>query len=125
MSQEMLISIYDEIVKVRQLLEMTVKDKFEKELEKILTTKERKIVWALSDGLTDTKTIAKKAGISQRAVQLAVKDLQIADFLVVEKRGYPRRKFDYVPPEWKYKAKKEGKQLEQGAKGAEGNLSQA
>jgi DNA-binding HxlR family transcriptional regulator len=108
MSQEMLINIYDEIVKVRQLLEMTVKDKFEKELEKILTTKERKMVWALSDGLTDTKAIAKKAGISQRAVQRTVKELQIAEFLVVERRGYPRRKFNYVPYKWTYKTKGEG-----------------
>jgi DNA-binding HxlR family transcriptional regulator len=110
MSQEMLMSIYDEIVKVRQLLEMTLKDKIEKELEKILTTKERKMVWALSDGLMDTKTIAKKAGVSQRAVQQTVKDLQIADFLVVERRGYPKRKFNYVPYDWTPKTKNGGTQ---------------
>jgi DNA-binding HxlR family transcriptional regulator len=107
MSQEMLMNIYNEIVKVRQLLEMTVKDKIEKELEKILTTKERKIVWALSDGFTDTKAIAKTAGISQRSVQRTVKELQVADFLVVERRGYPRRKFNYVPYDWTQKVKEE------------------
>jgi FixJ family two-component response regulator len=105
----MLMNIYDEIVKVRQLLEITVKEKLEKELEKILTTKERKMVWAFSDGLTDTKTIAKNVGISQRAVQRTVKELQIADFLVVEKRGYPRRKFNYVPYDWMQKVKEEEK----------------
>ena len=87
---------------------MTVKDNIKKELEKILTTKERKIVWALSDGFTDTKTIAREAGISQRAVQITVRDLQNADFLVVERRGFPRRRFDYVPSEWKYKKEGEG-----------------
>jgi len=100
MSKEMLLSIYDEIVKVRQLLEITVKDKLENELEKILTTKERKTVWALSDGFTDTKTIAKKTGISQRAVQRVVKELQSSDLVVIRKRGFPKRKFDYVPSEW-------------------------
>ena len=100
MSKEMLMNIYDEIVKVRQLLEITIKDKLEKELKKILTTKERKMIWALSDGFTDTKTIAKKVGISRRAVQLAVKDLQMADLMVVKRRGYPKRKFDHVPSEW-------------------------
>lgn len=106
MSEKMLMSLYEEIVKIRQLLEMTVKDNLKKELEKILTTKERKMIWALSDGFTDTKTIAEKAGISQRAVQITVRELHTADFLVVERRGFPRRKFDYVPFEWKYE--KEG-----------------
>ena len=106
MSEKMLMSLYEEIVKIRKLLEMTFKDNLMKELEKILTTKERKMVWALSDGFTNTKTIAEKAGISQRAVQITVRDLQNADFIVVERRGFPRRRFDYVPFKWKYK--KEG-----------------
>jgi FixJ family two-component response regulator len=108
MSEKMFTSLYEEVVKIRQLLEMTVKDNLRKELEKILTTKERKMVWALSDGFTDTKTIAKETGISQRAVQITVRDLQSADFLVVERRGFPRRKFDYVPSEWKYEKEEEG-----------------
>jgi DNA-binding MarR family transcriptional regulator len=108
MSEKMLTSLYDEIVKIRQLLEMTVKDNLKKELEKILSTKERKMVWALSDGFTDTNTIAKEAGISQRAVQIIIRDLQNADFLVVKRRGFPRRKFDYVPSEWKYEKEGEG-----------------
>jgi len=116
MSQEMLMNIYDEIVKMRQLLEMTVKDKLEKELEKILTTKERKMVWALSDGFTDTKTIAKKAGISRRAVQVTLKDLQTADLVVVERRGYPKRKFDHVPSAWISKDDIGGERPEQGTK---------
>lgn len=103
MSEKMLISLYDEIVKIRQLLEITFKNDLLKELEKILTTKERRMVWALSDGFTDTKAIAKKAGISIRAVQVTVKELQEADYLVVERRGFPKRKFDYVPFEWKPK----------------------
>jgi len=103
MSEKMLISLYDEIVKIRQLLEITFKNDLLKELEKILTTKERRMVWALSDGFTDTKAIAKKAEISIRAVQITVKELQEADYLVVERRGFPKRKFDYVPFEWKPK----------------------
>jgi len=103
MSEKTLMSLYEEIVKIRQLLEMSVKDNLQKELEKVLTTKERKMVWALSDGLTDTKTIAEKAAISQRAVQGALKELQEAELIVVEKRGFPKRKFDYVPSDWRCK----------------------
>ena len=106
MSEKILMGIHEEIVKIRQLLEMTVKDNLKRELEKILTTKERKMVWELSDGFTDTKTIANKAGISQRAVQITIRDLQNSDFVVVERRGFPKRRFDYVPSEWKYE--KEG-----------------
>jgi len=100
MSEKMLMSLYDEIVKIRQLLEITLKDDLKKELERVLSTKERKTVWALSDGFADTRTIARKAGISRRAVQITVKELQEAELMVVERRGYPRRKFDYVPFEW-------------------------
>mgnify|MGYP001106203887 CR=1 FL=1 len=103
MSEKLLISLYDEIVKIRQLLEITFKNDLMKELEKILTTKERRTVWALSDGFTDTKTIAKKTGVSTRAVQITVKELQEADYLVVERRGFPKRKFDYVPFDWEPK----------------------
>jgi predicted deacetylase len=113
MSEKTLMSLYEEIIKIRQLLEMTVKDNLRKELERILTTKERKIVWALSDGFMDTQTIAEKAGISQRAVQITVKDLQNVDFLVIERRGFPKRKFDYVPPEWRYHIISEGEEHEQ------------
>jgi len=107
MSEKMLMGLYEEVVKIRQLLEMTVKDNLKKELEKIVTTKERKMIWALSDGFTDTKAIARKIGISQRAVQITVKELQDAELLVVERRGFPKRKFDYVPSEWKYEKKGE------------------
>jgi len=103
MTEKMLMSLYDEIVKIRQLLEITLKDDLKKELETVLSTKERKTVWALSDGFTDTKTIAKKAGISRRAVQITVRELQEAELLVVERRGFPKRKFDYVPFEWEPK----------------------
>jgi hypothetical protein len=39
MSEKTILGLYDEIVKIRQLLEIVVKDNLKKELEKILTTK--------------------------------------------------------------------------------------
>jgi hypothetical protein len=100
MTEKALMNVYDEIVKIRQLLEISLKDDLLKELEKVLTTKERKNVWALCDGVTDTKTIAEKTGFSLRSVQVTVKELQEADLMVVERRGFPKRRFDYVPFEW-------------------------
>lgn len=100
MSEKMMMSVYEEVLKIRQLLEITFRKELQEELERILTTEERKMVWALSDGFSDTKSIGEKAGISQRAVQAIAKDLQEAGFLVVERRGFPKRRFDYVPPKW-------------------------
>jgi DNA-binding transcriptional ArsR family regulator len=96
MSEKILVGLYDEIVKIRQLLEIIARENLGKELENILTTRERKMVWALSDGLTDTKTIAERAEVSQRAVQITLKGLQNAGFLTVERRGFPKRRFDYI-----------------------------
>jgi DNA-binding transcriptional ArsR family regulator len=101
MSEKMMMSVYEEVLKIRQLLEITFRNDLQKELERVLTTKERKMVWVLSDGLTDTNAIARKAGISQRAVQATAKDLQDAGLVVVERRGFPKRKFDCVPSEWR------------------------
>lgn len=100
MSESILMSLHEEIVKIRQLLEITFRKNLMEELEKILTTKERRMVWTLSDGSTDTRAIAEKTGISMRAVQVTIKELQEANYLVAERRGFPKRKFDYVPFEW-------------------------
>jgi len=101
MSKEILLEIYNEIVKMRRLQEIGHRDALKKELESILTTEERKRIWALSDGFTDTNTIAQRTGLSRRAVQIALRELQDADLITVERRGYPKRNFDYVPPSWR------------------------
>lgn len=101
MSEKLLSGLYDEIIKIRHLLEISLRDSLKKELEKTLSTNQRKAVWALSDGFTDTKTIARRTRLSLRAVQLTLKDLQDADLVVVRKRGYPRRRYDYIPSEWR------------------------
>jgi DNA-binding transcriptional ArsR family regulator len=123
MSEKTTVALYDEIVKIRQLLEMTVRGNIKKELENILTTPERKTVWALSDGETDTKAIADKVGISLRAVQVTLKDLQQAGLIVIERRGFPKRKFDYVPPDWKLIKERKIDLDEQRTGDSQGNLS--
>lgn len=99
--QEILEKVYDELLKVRHLLEIVVRDELKKELEAIATTKERKTVWTFCDGVSSTDEIARKAGISQRAVQVLIKELLAADLITLEKRGYPKRKFDYIPSDWR------------------------
>ena len=92
--------LLEEVSKIRQLLEMVARDSLKAELEKIATTPTRKRMWALLNGMTSTEEIAKKVNSTQRSVQIFVKELRNADLITMEKRGYPKRKFDYIPAEW-------------------------
>jgi len=94
-------TLLDEIIKIRQLLEMLAKDSLRKELEEVVTTAERRKMWRLFNGFLNTKEIAEKVGVSQRAVQIFVKELQAKDLVFIVRRGYPKRKFDYIPSDWK------------------------
>jgi hypothetical protein len=93
--------IYEELVRIRSLLEILASDKIREKLESVATTKERQAIWASCDGLTSTEEIAGKTRISQRAVQLFVKELLEKDLLYIERRGYPKRKFEIIPPAWR------------------------
>ena len=93
-------ALLEEVSKIRQLLEMLARDSLKAELEKIATTPKRKKMWALFNGTLSTEEIAKRVNSTQRSVQIFVKELQHADLVVMEKRGYPKRKFDYIPSEW-------------------------
>lgn len=92
--------LFDELIRIRSLLELLASEQLKKKLEAVAKTKDRRHAWSLLDGMTSTTEIAKKVSISQRAVQLFIRDLLKADLVAIERRGYPRRKFDYVPSEW-------------------------
>jgi len=92
--------IYEELVRIRSLLERLVRKELKEELENIASTNERKMIWALCDGMNNTTDIASKVGISQRAVQIFIGELMARDLVKIEKRGYPRRKYEYMPEDW-------------------------
>lgn len=100
MSKESLLEIYGELIKIRQLLELLARDSIIGSVEQVATTNERKKVWVLCTGSNSTTKISEKVAISQRAVQIFLKELQEADLITIERRGYPKRKFDYVPSGW-------------------------
>ena len=93
--------ILEELIKIRSLLERMARNALKQELEALATTTERKKIWTLLDGLSSTEEIARKANVTQRTVQIFVKELSDADLVIVEKRGYPKRKFDYIPSDWR------------------------
>ena len=100
-SEEIIMEVLDELSKIRQLLEILTEDALRKKLEKVATTKERKKMWSLFDGTLSTEEIAKKVNVTQRAVQIFIKELKEMDLVSIEKRGYPKRRFDYIPADWK------------------------
>jgi len=101
LSRDDMIPLYEELIKIRELLQVLASDGIRERVEQIATTEERKKVWALCDGVHNTSEIADKVKISLRAVQIFLKELQDAGLIITKRRGYPKRTFDYIPPGWK------------------------
>lgn len=93
-------NLYEEIVKIRKLLEVMLSESLKEELEKIATTAQRRRMWALFDGTVSTEEIARRVGVTQRAVQIAAREFQAKDWVFTERRGYPKRRLDYIPSDW-------------------------
>ena len=86
---------------MRYLLEVLASDKLRGLLEEVLTTPDRRKVWSLCNGTLSTAQIAERTKLTTRAVQITIKELVERDLVSVLRRGHPRRRFDYVPSEWK------------------------
>lgn len=95
--------ILDEVAAIRRLVELLAKDSIKTELNSVTTTRVRRRLWAMCDGLTSTKELASETGLSMRAVQVFISELQERDLVNIERRGYPKRKFDLVPADWAVK----------------------
>lgn len=94
--------IREEITKIRTLLEFMARGNLKEELERVATTPGRRRIWALCNGSLSTQEIAEKIGRTQRMVQQFIKELGKLDLIETERRGYPKRRFDYVPSDWDF-----------------------
>lgn len=87
-------------------------------LNKVATTPERQQMWRLSDGSHSNEEIAGQIGVSLRSVQYFVQEAEDAGLILTERRGYPKRIEDIIPPEWKpwkqKQVKEEAKSAPQG-----------
>lgn len=93
--------IIEELKNIRELLEILVRGEINKILEEIATTNERKKIWYLIDGNRSTADIANIINMSQRAVQIFLQKLNQENLIEFEKRGYPIKKYNIVPNEWR------------------------
>lgn len=98
---EKLDQILEELSLLRTLLEFYVKPTIIEEIMDIATTLERKKIWALLDGKSSTEDLANECHITQRAVQIFIKELSERKLVNLNKRGYPKRRFDVIPDHWR------------------------
>ncbi len=101
MDETQLQRLVEEIREVRFLLEVLASDKTTTLLERTLTTEDRRKVWTYCNGTLSTAEIAKRVGLTTRAVQKTIKELVEQNLVVVERRGFPKRRFDTTPSKWK------------------------
>jgi len=101
--EELLEKILTELIDIKKILILNSRDNLKRELNEIATTDERQKIWGLLDGMTSTSEIASLVDVSMRTVQVFVAQLLEQELVEVEKRGYYKRKMDYVPSDWKLK----------------------
>jgi len=100
MSREIEKMILEELKTLSKTITIIFGDRIEKELSKIATTNERKIIWVLIDGRRMSKEIAKMLGITEQAVNTFLRSLAQSGFAENPRGKPPKRIINYVPPSW-------------------------
>ena len=85
---------------IYRLLEIQTRPQLEDAVRKIATTRERRKIWILSDGLRKTDDIARLSVTAVRTVQLFVQEADRAGLMDSSRRGYPKRRFETIPSDW-------------------------
>lgn len=104
--------IREELKVLRRLTEIQLRGAFKEELEKIASSPQRKKMWALADGTRSTTDVAKMIGTTQRAVQYFVQEAERNSFMRSDRRGFPMRLIDWIPPDWESIQKEKSINLE-------------
>lgn len=97
---DLLRQINDNILALKKLKELEMREVITREIERVASTSIRKKMWVLSDGTKSTEEISNAVSVSKRAVQYFVQECLNSGLLGIEKRGYPVRRIEWVPPEW-------------------------
>jgi len=92
--------LLEEIKNISKLLLLINSEKITSQLEKYVSTDERKMIWILLDGNKTNEDISKITGSKIRTIQNYKKILEGAD-LIFSPHGKPGiRKINFVPSEW-------------------------
>lgn len=94
------IAILRELKRISKILLLSNGEALERDLSKILTTKERRKMWMLTDGKRMPKEIASLAGVTQMAVSNFLATTVSAGLMEYVRGKPPTRLLDYVPADW-------------------------
>jgi len=100
---DLLKTIGEDIRWIRKDIARLARDSYRQDLEKVTNTSARQEIWRLCGSSLNNDEIAKKIGITLRAVQYFVQEAETKGLITTLKRGYPKRSdnFDEIPAEWK------------------------
>ncbi len=96
-------TISEDLRQIRMDTARMARESYRQDLEKVANTPARQETWRLCDGTLSNEEIAKRIGVTLRAVQYFVQDAEKRGLIVTKRRGYPKRNesFDEIPAEWK------------------------
>jgi len=100
---DLLNNLSEDIRQMRMDMARLARDSYREDLEKVANTPIRQEIWRLCDGTFNNDEIAKRVGVTLRAVHYFVQDAEKKGLIITKKRGYPKRNesFDEVPVGWK------------------------
>lgn len=107
MSEDALIELMkgmsEDIRRIRMDMARMARDSYLQDLERVANTPARQEMWRLCEGILSNEDIAKKIGVTLRAVQYFIQDAEKKGLIIAQRRGYPKRtdSFDEIPVEWK------------------------
>lgn len=88
-----------ELKNIKKILLLANAKSVEVEISKVASTPARRKMWVRLDGTRSTKQLADELGVSQRGVQVFLKDARTTGLVDLDGE-LPRRALDYVPPQW-------------------------
>ena len=89
-----------ELKKITKVLILSNARIIEAELEKIVSTDDRKKMWILIDGNHMPQDIAKQVGVTAQAVSKFLLIAKAAEFIEYSRNNPPRKILDFMPPSW-------------------------
>lgn len=89
-----------ELKKITKVLILSNTRVIEAELEKIVSTDDRKKMWILIDGNHMPQDIAKQVGVTAQAVSKFLLIAKAAEFIEYSRNTPPRKILDFLPPAW-------------------------
>lgn len=92
--------ILRELRKISKIPLLANSTSVERELEKVVSTEDKKRMWVLIDGKRMPKDIANDGKVSERAVNYFLTAASAAEVVDYTKGKPPRRTLDYIPPAW-------------------------